>query len=219
MSQCVWELLCVERSFMINNNKWKKKNKNTTSDISTYNSLPHINCKEEKVDYDYTEKNLFKLKKKNKKNELKFKNIINQFFISDMSKYVKAYVKKNDSNVRSEIGITSKKIPKSDEERFWVNSYIYNFINYCLLTYYDCKHYIIITYNQNLIQKLNGTGYGHYGVYFTDGKKIEGLGNLFINIKQVRHIGFSVMKSLHTRIASDISASNNDESCSFIVMV
>ncbi|EWC85374.1 hypothetical protein PFNF54_05849 [Plasmodium falciparum NF54] len=111
MSQCVWELLCVERSFMINNNK-SKKNKNITNDFSTYNSFPHINWKEDKVDYDYTEKNLFRLKKKNKKNELKFKKIINKFFISDMSKYVKAYVKKNDSNVRSEIGKTRQNILK-----------------------------------------------------------------------------------------------------------
>ncbi|CRH01198.1 conserved Plasmodium protein, unknown function [Plasmodium relictum] len=219
MTQCVWELLSIEKSFM---NLYDNYGKNSINNISNNDEFDHFNDSKiitEKVDYDYTDELSKHSKIINDKNKLKFKKIMNKFFISDISKYVKAYVKKNDSNVRSEIGITSKKNPMSEEERFWINSYIYNFISHCLLTYNDCKHYIVITSSKNLIQKLTGTGYGYYGVYFTNGKKIEGLGNLFINIKQVRHISFSIMRTLQTKTASDRSASNNDEACSFIIML
>ncbi|CAG9473555.1 conserved Plasmodium protein, unknown function [Plasmodium vivax] len=215
MSQCVWELLSIEKSFITKSDKCETD--------PTYNSSQHFECpnsrsgdiRSEKVDYDYAEELSRHSKEKNEKNKLKFEKIMHKFFISDISKYVKAYVKKNDSNIRSEIGITSSKGTNSEEERNWVNSYIYNFISYCLMTYNDCKHYIVITSSRNLIQKLTGTGYGYYGIYFTDGKKIGGLGNLFINIKQVRHISYSIMKTLQTRPPSDRSVSNNDETGSF----
>ncbi|EUD69194.1 hypothetical protein C922_00057 [Plasmodium inui San Antonio 1] len=215
MSQCVWELLSIEKSFITESEKCETD--------STYNSSQHFEChnvrsaaiRSEKVDYDYAEGLSHLSKEKNERDKLKFEKIMHKFFISDISKYVKAYVKKNDSNIRSEIGITSSAGTNSEEERNWVNSYIYNFISYCLMTYNDCKHYIVITSSRNLIQKLTGTGYGYYGIYFTNGKKIGGLGNLFINIKQVRHISYSIMKTLQTRPASDRSVSNNDETSSF----
>ncbi|CAA9989411.1 conserved Plasmodium protein, unknown function [Plasmodium knowlesi strain H] len=215
MSQCVWELLSIEKSFIT---KYDKCESDTT-----YYPSRHFEChnahsadiRSEKIDYDYAEDLSQHCKKKNEKNKLKFEKIMHKFFISDISKYVKAYVKKNDSNIRSEIGITSSKGTNSEEERNWINSYIYNFISYCLMTYNDCKHYIVITSCSNLIQKLTGTGYGYYGIYFTNGKKIGGMGNLFIKINQVRHISYSIMKTLQTRPASDRSMSNNDETSSF----
>ncbi|CRG94923.1 conserved Plasmodium protein, unknown function [Plasmodium gallinaceum] len=219
MCQCVWELLSIEKSFMKLNDSCGKNSIYKISNNDEFDNFNDSKIVTEKVDYDYTDELSKHSKMIKDKNKLKFKKIMNKFFISDISKYVKAYVKKNDSNIRSEIGITSKKIPISEEERFWTNSYIYNFISHCLLTYNDCKHYIVITGSKNLIQKLTGTGYGYYGVYFTDGKKIGGLGNLFINIKQVRHISFSIMRTLQTKTTSDRSASNNDEACSFIIMM
>ncbi|ANQ09458.1 Uncharacterized protein PCOAH_00043830 [Plasmodium coatneyi] len=215
MSQCVWELLSIEKSFSTKCDKCETD--------PTYDSSHHFEChnarsadiRSEKIDYDYAEELSHNCKKKNEKDKLKFEKIMHKFFISDISKYVKAYVKKNDSNIRSEIGITSSKGTNSEEERNWVNSYIYNFISYCLMTYNDCKHYIVITSTRNLIQKLTGTGYGYYGIYFTNGKKIGGMGNLFIKINQVRHISYSIMKTLQTRPASDRSMSNNDETSSF----
>ncbi|KJP89970.1 hypothetical protein AK88_00426 [Plasmodium fragile] len=215
MSQCVWELLSIEKSFTTKCDKCETD--------PTYDSSEHFEChnarsahiRSEKVDYDYAEELSHHCKEKNEKDKLKFEKIMHKFFISDISKYVKAYVKKNDGNIRSEIGITSSKGTNSEEERNWVNSYIYNFISYCLMTYNDCKHYIVITSSRNLIQKLTGTGYGYYGIYFTNGKKIGGMGNLFIKINQVRHISYSIMKTLRTRPASDRSISNIDETSSF----
>ncbi|GAW82360.1 hypothetical protein, conserved [Plasmodium gonderi] len=216
MSQCVWELLSIEKSFIKESENDEIDPIYNSSKNYEFDNLHNTDIRSEKVDYDYEEETSKHSKIKNEKNKLKFEKIMHKFFISDISKYVKAYVKKNDSNIRSEIGITSSQSTKSEEERYWVNSYIYNFISHCLMTYNDCKHYIVITSSKNLIQKLTGTGYGYYGIYFTNGKKIGGLGNLFINIKQVRHISYSIMKTLQTRTASDRSVSNNDESCSFI---
>ncbi|KAI4836575.1 hypothetical protein MKS88_004373 [Plasmodium brasilianum] len=219
MSQCVWELISIEKSFAKERDNYEIHPVNNFSKNYEFHNLDNIEIRTDKVDYDYAE-DLSKYSKiKNEKNKLKFEKIMHKFFISDISKYVNAYVKKSDSNILSEIGITSSKKIKLQEERYWVNSYIYNFISHCLNTYYDCKHYIVISRSKNLIQKLTGTGYGYYGIYFTNGKKIGGLGNLFINIKQVRHISYSIMKTLQTKTASDRSVSNNDETCSFIFML
>ncbi|SBS86248.1 conserved Plasmodium protein, unknown function [Plasmodium ovale] len=219
MSQCVWELLSIEKSFIKERDNHEIDSIYNFSKNYEFHNLDNVEMRDQRVDYDYAEELSKYSKIKNEKNKMKFEKIMHKFFISDISKYVKAYVKKNDSNIRSEIGITCSENTKSEEERYWVNSYIYNFISHCLIAYYDCKHYIVITSSKNLIQKLTGTGHGYYGIYFTNGKKIGGLGNLFINIKQVRHISYSIMKTLQTRAPSDRSASNNDESCSFVIML
>ncbi|CAD2111899.1 hypothetical protein YYG_04378 [Plasmodium vinckei petteri] len=218
MSQCVWELVSIEKSFI------KERDScdiylNQNSNVSEYHNLNDTYVRTERVDYDYSEELSKKTIKKNEKNKLKFEKIMKNFFISDISKYVRAFVKKNDSNIRNEIGITTNIKTKSEDEQYWINSYIYNFISHCLTVYYDCKHYIVITRCNNLIQKLTGTGEGYYGIYFTNGKKIGGLENLFINIKQVKHISYSIMKTLQTRAESEKSISNNDESCSFINLI
>ncbi|VWU48213.1 conserved protein, unknown function [Hepatocystis sp. ex Piliocolobus tephrosceles] len=214
MNYCVWELISIEKSFLKEGVRLKKL-RSVSSEFSDLNYSNSFDLKNEKVDYDYSEELPDSTIKKNLDTKLKFEQIKDKFFITDISKYVKAYVKKSDSNIR-EIGITSKKDMKTEEERYWINSYIYNFISQSLITYDHCKHYIVINKCENIIQELNGTGYGYYGIYFSDGKKIGGLGNLFINIKQVRHINTNIMKTLQTKLISDKSGSNNEEFCSFV---
>lgn len=219
----VWELLSVEKysnSFSENSEEGRKENNSVKQKKEQQEELKNANEKElendnektkiQRVDYDYTDELHITHKKLNEKIRMSFKKNQDQFYISDMSKNVKAYVRCQSSNMRSEIGITSEKKMHSDEEREWINNYIYNFISSCLFTYSECKHYIIVTKSKNLIQKLTKTGYGHYGIYFTNGKKVGGLGNLLISIKQVRHISYNFMRTLQYRTTSEASASNLD---------
>lgn len=103
MSQCVWELVSIEKSFI------KERDNcniylNENSHVSECHNFDDTHVRTERVDYDYSEELSKDSIKKNEKNKLKFEKIMNKFFISDISKYVRAYVKKNDSNIRNEIG-------------------------------------------------------------------------------------------------------------------
>lgn len=219
MSYSVWQLLSIENCFYQKNEELRElrevRDNETNESLSSIKDLSSLNeSRTCKVDYDYADENAKPSNKIKNKIKHKFHKIENNFYISDISKYVKAYAKRNESNTRSEIGITTDIYPISDEERIWINNYIYNFISHCLLMYSDCKHYIVIKENKNLVQKLTGTGYGYYGVYFTNGKKVGGMDNLLINIKQVKQISYNVGRALQWKITSDTSVSNYEDACS-----